>query len=98
VTTQALQKSDFERYPPGMPMDETDINVRAYFWNLPDEKIAQYDPKWSDERVMEWDGNFKNDGSLMMACSERGVEIGEYREVLHQYLEFRKQIAASAGN
>lgn len=98
MTTKTLRKEDFEQYPPGMPMDETDINLRSYFWNLPDSKIDEYDRSWTDEQVMEWDGNFKNDGSLMMACSERGVEIGEYREVLHQYLEFRKQLTASAAN
>lgn len=92
----ALDKAAFERYPPGMQMDETDINLRAYFWNLPEEKIAEYDPSWSDEKLMEWDGNFKNDGSLMMACSERGVEIDDYREVLEQYIEFKKLAAASA--
>jgi hypothetical protein len=87
-----LDKAAFEHYPPGMPMDETDINLRAYFWNLPDDKIDEYDPSWSDERLIEWDGNFKNDGTLMMSCSERGVDVVEYREVLEQYLEFRKQL------
>ncbi len=85
------EKSEFENYPPEMRKDETDINLRAYFTLMDEAKLGQYDPNWSDEKVLEWDGNFKNDGSLMLICSERDVEIDEYRQVLEQYLEFQKQ-------
>jgi hypothetical protein len=91
-----MEKSDFEKYPPDMPKDETDVNVRAYFTLMDDAKIDRYDPSWSDEQLMEWDGNFKSDGSLMLICSERDVEIDEYRRVLEQYIEFRKKLLAEA--
>ena len=83
---------DFEQYPPDVPKDETDVNLRAYFVNMDDKKIAEYDSSWSDEKVVEWDGNFKNDDSLMLVCSERDVEIEEYREVIQQYIDFKKEL------
>jgi hypothetical protein len=58
---------------------------------LADEHLAKYDPSWTDEQVMEWDGNFRSDGELMLVCCERDVEVAEFRQVLEQYLEFRKQ-------
>lgn len=85
---------DFEQYPPGMAMDETDINLRMYFKRMPDEKVEEYDPSWTDDQVIEWDGNFRDDGALMITCSERDVEIDEYREVLEQYREYRQLRAA----
>ena len=94
---QVRDKADFENYPEDMKKDETDVNVRAYFHQMADEKIAEYDANWSDDRVIEWDGNFKNDGSLMIVCSERDVEIDEYREVLKYYLEFREKFAEELG-
>ena len=45
-------------------MDETSFNLRAYFDRMPDEKMREYFPAWSDERVMEWDGNFRSDGTF----------------------------------
>ena len=89
-------KSDFEKYPPNQWQDETDYNLRCYFTRMDDAKAEQYDPSWSDEQVMEWDGNFKTDGSLMITCSERDIEIDEYRRILHLYLEFRKELAPGA--
>jgi hypothetical protein len=86
-----MDKHDFEKYPPEMRKDETDVNVRAYFALMDDAKLAQYDPNWTDEQLMEWDGNFKSDGSLMLICSERDVEVAEYRQVLEQFLEFQKR-------
>jgi len=29
--------------------------------------MRQYSPDWTDERVIEWCGDFRDDGSLMMA-------------------------------
>lgn len=88
-----MDRHDFEKYPPGAQLDETDINLRAYFALMDPKKVAEYDPNWSDEKVIEWDGNFKNDGALMLICSERDVEIDDYRKVLEQFLEFQKQLA-----
>jgi hypothetical protein len=81
--------ANFEQFPPGMAMDETDVSLRAYLANLSDEHLREYDPAWSDERVLEWDGNFKSDGALMLVCCERDVEVEEFRQVLEEHLRFR---------
>jgi hypothetical protein len=64
-------ESAFERLPGGTLGDETDINLRAYVSRLPDEKLARYDPQWSDKQLMAWDGNFRSDGALMLVCCGR---------------------------
>ena len=83
-------ESNFERLPDDGPLDETDVNLRAYFARLTDEHLDGYDPTWSDERVIEWDGNFRSDGVLMLTCCERDVEVGEFRRVLELHLKYRK--------
>jgi len=85
------QQLEFEHWPPGVPKDETDVSLRAYIARLGDDHIAKYDPDWTDEQVMDWDGNFRSDGDLMLVCCERDVEVAEFRQVLEQYLEYRKQ-------
>ena len=80
---------DYEHLPADEPMDETDVSLRAYLAALSDEQLAQYDPGWSNEQVIEWDGNFRSDGALMLVCCERDVEIEEYRRVLEQHLIHR---------
>jgi hypothetical protein len=87
---------DYERLPGDGPLDETDVSLRAYLARLPDEHLAEYDPAWSDERVMEWDGNFRSDGGLMLVCCERDVDVGEFRRVLEQHLRCRTSRARSA--
>ena len=86
------QKQDptFERLPGDGPLDETDVSLRAYFANLSDEQLNGYDPTWSDERVIEWDGNFRSDGALMLTCCERDVDVKEYRQVLERHLACRR--------
>lgn len=85
---------DFEQLPDDGPLDETDVSLRAYLARLTDEHLTQYDPAWSDDRVMEWDGNFRSDGALMLTCCERDVEIAEFREVLERHLKLRRSHAA----
>ncbi len=80
---------DFEHYPPGAPMDETDVSLRAYIAGLPEERLSQYDPSWADDQVMAWDGNFRNDGALMLVCCERDVGVSEFRRVLEEFLVLR---------
>jgi hypothetical protein len=80
---------NYERMPEGMAMDETDINLRAHFSRMSDEKLAEYEPTWSDDEVIAWDGEFRDDGSLFLVCSERDVEIEEYRRVLVEHIRFR---------
>src|SRR5438045_9386664 len=84
------QQPDYERLPGDGALDETDVNLRAYFARLPDEFLAQYDPAWSDEQVTAWDGNFRSDGALMLVCCERDVDVEEYRRVLGAHLRVRK--------
>ena len=57
-------------------------NPRAIYERAIDERLRQYDPSWSGEQVIEWDGNFRSDGALMLVCCERDIEIDEYRTVL----------------
>ena len=70
------------------PMDETDVNLRAYLESLSAEHLAQFNPDWTDDEVKEWDGNFRSDGALMLVCCERDVGIEEFREVLEKYMRF----------
>ena len=41
---------NFEQEPSREPMDETSVNLRAYFDRMPDEKMTQYSPAWSAEQ------------------------------------------------
>src|SRR4029077_15735522 len=82
---------NLERFPDDGPLDETDVSLRAYFTRRTDDQIAEYDPSWSDERVREWDGNFRSDGSLMLTCCERDVDVAEYRRVLEKHIGYRNR-------
>jgi hypothetical protein len=84
-----LHDIDYEHLPAGEPMDETDVSLRAYLARLSDEHLGAYDPNWSDEQVVEWDGNFRSDGALMLVCCERDVDVTEFRRVLEEHLRFR---------
>ena len=83
---------NFEQEPWEEPHDETSVNLRAYFDRMPDEKMHEYRPEWSDEQVVEWDGNFRDDGNLMLPCCERDVEVGEYRRVLAKCIAYRDRV------
>ncbi|HEX4947027.1 MAG TPA: hypothetical protein VFZ34_10195 [Blastocatellia bacterium] len=83
---------NFEQDPTDEPMDETGVNLRAYFDRMDDDKMQQYSPTWTDEEVKEWDGNFRDDGELMLFCCERDVEVDEYREVLEQCIAYRNRV------
>ncbi|HMV82802.1 MAG TPA: hypothetical protein PLD20_25920 [Blastocatellia bacterium] len=83
---------NFEQEPTDQPMDETGINLRAYLDRIDDAKMQQYSPDWTDEEVMEWDGNFRDDGELMLFCCERDVEVKEYRQVLEDCIAYRNRV------
>jgi len=83
---------NFEQEPFDESPDESSINLRAYFDRMPDEKMRQYSPGWTDGQVIEWDGNFTEDGHLLLPCSERDVEIGEYRQVLAACMRYRDRV------
>jgi hypothetical protein len=85
---------NFEQEPYDRPHDETAVNLRAYFDRMADEKMQQYSPDWDDDRIVEWDGNFREDGNLMLVCCERDVDVTEYRRVLEQCIAYRKRVRA----
>ena len=72
--------------------DETSYNLRAHFDRMPDEKMREYSPDWSDEKVMQWDEDFTSEGGLLLACSEREIDVNEYRRVLHQAIKYRDRV------
>lgn len=80
---------DYEHLPPGTEFDETDVNLRYYLCKLSDEKLMTYDPDMSDEELMEWSGEFTSDGNLMLTCSERDVDVHEFRAVLEEHIRHR---------
>jgi hypothetical protein len=88
---------NFEQEPSSEPLDETSINLRAYFDRLPDEQMRRYSPAWTDEEVRAWDGNFRDDGCLMLFCCERDVEIDEYRRVLEECVAYRDRMRGKVG-
>jgi hypothetical protein len=92
----SINKIDYEHLPDDGPLDETDVNLRAYLARLPVEHLAEYNPAWTDEQVREWDGNFRCDGELMLVCSERTVDVEEFRRVLEQHLRFRRGSSGGA--
>lgn len=83
---------NFEQEPFDEPHDETSVNLRAYFDRMPDEKMRAYRADWTDEQVIDWDGNFTDEGALLIACSERDVNVAEYRRVLAQALGYRTRV------
>jgi hypothetical protein len=88
---------NFEQEP-GEPLDETGVNLRAYFDRMPDKKMRQYRSEWSDDAVIEWDGNFRDDGCLMVTCCERDVGIGEYRKVIEDAIAYRDRVRTVLGS
>jgi hypothetical protein len=86
---------NFEQEPWSEPHDEASVNLRAYFDRMPDEKLRQYTPAWSDGQVIDWDGNFRSDGALFLICSERDVEVEEYRRVLEDCIRYRDRVRPS---
>ena len=68
------ENGNFEK-PIGVLVDETDISLRAHMTRIPAERLSQYESGWSDEQVMEWEENFRDDGELMLVCCERDVDV-----------------------
>jgi hypothetical protein len=84
-------QTQFEKVPAALPKDETDYALRCYVASIPPERLAQYDPAWTEEQVAEWDGNFRSDGGLMLVCCERDVDMEEFRRTVEEFLRFRPQ-------
>ena len=87
----ANAKVDYEHLPAGQDMDESDVSVRYKFANMSDAKLAEYDPIWTDEQVMEWEPDFRNDGNLFLVCTERDIDVEDYRHILEEHIAFRRQ-------
>ena len=85
---------NYEQEPGDGRLDETGVNLRAYFDRMTDEKMQQYRSAWTDEQVIEWDNNFRDDGYLMMLCCERDVDVREYRRVLENCISYRNRVRA----
>ncbi len=82
---------NFEQSPTDEALDEAGVNLRAYFDAMPDEKMRQYRPEWSDAVLMAWDDNFTDEGVLFLPCSESSeVDIDRYRRVLEQAIAYRE--------
>lgn len=92
---QPIWNFESEPWTGGEEPDETSFNLRAYFDRMSDDKLVEYDESWSDEEIMDWDGNFKDDGTLLLACSERDIEVDEYRRVIAQCIEYRNRVRPS---
>ena len=60
-------------------------------WNFEQEP---HDP--TDETGVEWDGNFRDDGALMLICSERDVDVAEYRKALEECIRYRERMRVPA--
>ncbi len=86
---------NFEQDPGAQRLDETGVNLRAYFDRMQDDKMQQYSPSWSDGQVIEWDGNFRDDGNLMLLCCERDVDVEEYRRVIEDCIRYRNSVRAT---
>jgi len=84
-----MNEANLELPNDGTIPDETDINFRAYLTRMSDEKLREYQHAWTDEQLMEWDGNFRSDGALMLVCCERDIEVDEYRRVLEEQIARR---------
>ena len=87
---------NFEQDPTAERMDETSYDLRAYFDRMADDKLHQNSRTWSDRQLMEWDGNFKSDGDLLLPCSERDVDVDEYRRVIEQCISYRERVRSRA--
>ncbi|HVT94964.1 MAG TPA: hypothetical protein VHD76_19090 [Bryobacteraceae bacterium] len=91
ITKQPIWNFEQEAFADERP-DETSYNLRAYFDRMPDEKFRQYRPEWTDDELVEWAGDFKDDGTLMIACCEREIDVVEYRRVLELAVEYRNRV------
>jgi len=86
---------NFEEYASNVPGDETSVNLRAYFERMSDDRMREYSPSWTDQQRMEWDENFTSEGELLLPCSERDVDVGEYRAVLEECIKYRDKVRST---
>ena len=74
-------------------MSETGINLCAYFDAMNDTKLMTYEHGFTDEQLMEWDGNFTSDGNLLLPCCEsEEVDVPMYRRFIEQCIRYRNRV------
>jgi hypothetical protein len=87
---------NYEQEPRDDPGDETSVNLRAYLDRMDDAKMQEYRPEWTDQQVVDWCGDFRDDGCLFLICSERDVEVAEFRRELEGAIAYRNRVRPSA--
>jgi len=83
---------NYEQEPRTDPGDETSVNLRAYLDQMDDAKMQEYRPEWSAGEVIAWCGDFRDDGNLFLVCSERDVDVHEFRRELEASIEYRNRV------
>jgi hypothetical protein len=84
---------NFEGEPPFEEMSEVGINLCAYFDAMSDSKLRTYSPASTDAELMEWDGNFKSDGDLLLPCCEsEEVDPAMYRRFIEACIRYRDRV------
>jgi hypothetical protein len=88
-------KWNFEGEPPFEERTEAGINLCAYFDAMPDAKLKTWNPNFTDEQLMAWDGNFKSDGDLLLPCCEsEEVDAEMYRRYIAECIRYRDRVRA----
>ncbi len=85
----ATPRWNFEQLPREEPGDDAAVNLRAYLDAMPDDKMREYRAEWSDAETMAWCGDFRDDGVLFLVCSDREVDIAEFRRELEACIAYR---------
>ena len=86
---------NFEGEPPFEPRSEAGINLCAYLDAMPDSKLKTWNPEFSDVELMEWDGNFKSDGEMLLPCTEsEEVDAEMYRRYIAACIRYRDRVRA----
>jgi hypothetical protein len=88
---------NFEQEPYDEPPDETSLSLRGYLDRMSEEQLAEYRSDWSDDQVMHWERNFRDDGTLFLVCCERDVDVAEYRKELEACIHYRGRVKAGVG-
>ena len=87
---------NFEGEPPFEPRTETGINLAAYFDAMPDAKLRTWNPGFSDEELMAWDGNFRSDGEMLLPCCEsEEVDAAMYRRYIAACIAYRDRVRST---
>lgn len=71
-----------DAWPDEEPGDETMVNPRACPYRVDEARMRADDPVWTDGQLMDWRGDFREDGYLFPPNSGRDVDAaGVWREL-----------------